>query len=245
METLPPQAPDSNTWLEQFAGSLQAQRDRAREFLTSQLARLERAETSLEARIKRLEENAEIQRRLIRAQAAAASQGGRLDWEAEKRRVLAALESDLDPNDPQQQAERLRIEKVLQTTEQALADKDRQIEELEHRLGDNARGRDADSAAIEGVLDGDAVVQQERERLRELQEQWREKLSQAEIELSVQRAKLARDRAELDERLRFAEATLPQVPTASDPADRQKRSAPGRWLARLGLTEDDRNKPDL
>ena len=90
-------------------------------------------------------------------------------------------------------------------------------------------------------MDGDSAVQQERERLKELQEQWQEKLRQAEIDLSLQRAKLARDRAELDERIRLAESALAGGPVASGPADRQKRSAHGRWLARLGLTDADRD----
>jgi hypothetical protein len=246
METLPPQSPSPETWAEQFLGSLQAQRDRARDFLAAHHARLERAEATLGSQLRRLEQSAELQRQPIQAQSAAAGaqRGGCLDWETEKRRVLASLESDFDRHDPQQQAERLRIEDVFQSTERALAEKDLQIEELKRKLrqtgGDDELEADR-QAATERLLDGDCVVQQERERLRELQEQGREKLRAAEIDMSLQRAKLARDRAELEERIRLAECALVGGPVTPGSADRQKRSAHGRWLARLGLTAEDRD----
>ncbi len=245
METLPPQSPNPETRAEQFTGLPQSQRDQMRDSLAAHCARLERAEAALEAQLQRLEENTELQRQLIKAQSAAtgAQQGGRLDWEAEKRRVMAALESDFDRHEPQQQAERLRIEDVLQSTERALAEKDRQIEELTRRLGqpggDDGVGADR-QAEIGRLLDADSAVQQERERLKELQEQGREKLRQAEIDLSLQRAKFARDRAELDERIRLAESEPVGGPVAPGPADRQNHPAHGRWLARLGLTDEDR-----
>ena len=153
------------------------------------------------------------------------------------------MESDLDENDSDQRAERLKIEDVLRTTEKIIADRDREIQELQQRLQDAARGvRTAagEATAIDQVLDGDAAVREEREQLKQLQEQWREKLRQAEIDLSVERATLARQRAELEERILSTEDGSPQAPAAAGTANPAERSASGRWLARLGLTEADR-----
>ncbi|MEN6449997.1 MAG: hypothetical protein ABFC96_05870, partial [Thermoguttaceae bacterium] len=170
--------------------------------------------------------------------------GGRLDWEAEKRRILAALESDGQPCDRPQRVERAKIEDVLHTTERIIAEKDRRIAELTQRLAELGGDGPCDAdrqTVIERLLDADALVQQERQRLAQLQEEWRDKLRQGEIDLSLQRAKLARERAELEERIRLAECAIAGGPVTSTPADRQKRSSHGRWLARLGLTEADRD----
>ncbi|MBU4397743.1 MAG: hypothetical protein KKE86_00265, partial [Planctomycetes bacterium] len=146
--------------------------------------------------------HAELQRQLAQARSNTANRAdgeptrnGILDWEAEKRRILDALETDFDQSDRQQRVERLKIEDVLQTTGKVIAEKDREIEELRRRLEEqdgDAKIETERSAAIDRVIDGDAVIRRERERLEQLQEQWREKLRQAEVELSVERAKLAR-----------------------------------------------------
>ncbi len=137
----------------------------------------------------------------------------------------------------------MQIEDVLQSSERALAEKDRQIEELTRQLGQPAGDGPLEAdrqAVIDRLLGGDGAVQQERERLKELQQEWQAKLRQAEIDLSLQRAKLARNRADLEERIRLAECALAGGPAGAGPADRQKRPAHGRWLARLGLTDADR-----
>ena len=195
------------------------------------------------------EAQAELQRQLSCAEADAARHVGEkplplgtLDWEAEKRRILAVLETDLDVNDPAQQAERLKIEDVLNTTEKALAEKDREIEELRRRLaaqGGSARIEAEQSAARDQAIDADAVVREERQRLAQLQEQWREKLRQTEVEMSLERAKLARRHAELEERARNLPAA---APAAANLPDQPEQPASGRWLARLGLTEADRER---
>lgn len=242
-ETLPQESPSPEAWAEQFLESLQAERERVREFLAANRVRLERAEAALEAEIERLEqrvEAAEAQPSAPRVPVIQHRKGAPLDWEAEKRRILAALEAGYDPRDPQQETERVRIEEVIETTEQALAEKDRQIEQLTKRLAelDDHAANGHQQASDEQLLNADTLIQQERQRLKELQEQWQEKLRLAEIEVSLQRAKVARDRAELEERIRLAECAI--VGPVGTPAERQKRPR-GRWLARLGLTEADRD----
>ena len=83
-------------------------------------------------------------------------------------------------------------------------------------------------------MDEDAIIHQERATLKQLQEQWREKLRQAEIEISMERAQIARQKAELDARCRAL--ALPAA-AADDGGGRKLGDRPprGQWLARLGL----------
>ena len=68
-----------------------------------------------------------------------------------------------------------------------------------------------------------------------LEGQWREKLRQAEIDISVERAKLARERSDLDAKLRSFEDAGGDAPNGT-PTPKQS----GRWLSRLGLKDDDK-----
>ena len=82
------------------------------------------------------------------------------------------------------------------------------------------------------------MIQQERERLKKLQEQWREKLRQAEIDLSLEQRSSpgnAPNWKRRPERPRM----MPGRYSRSGEQDRQNAEQParGRWLARLGLTE--------
>lgn len=177
--------------------------------------------------------------------APAAGQGDKLDWESQKQRLLAALEADADDDedDDERRQERLTMRQVIDRTDAALAAKDREIEDLRlllsaqsTNIGEVAVG----AAAFAEMLSADEVVRGERERLQQLQLEWEEKLRQAEIELSVQRAKIARERAEIEERQRLLEQQQPDRPS-SDASDTGKNAKPqrGRWLARLGLKDDE------
>jgi len=106
--------------------------------------------------------------------------------------------------------------------------------------GSDAKIETERSAATDRAIDGDAVIQRERERLEQLQEQWREKLRKAEVELSVERAKLARRHAELEERAKAGVAETPlEAGEEANAAEKVEQSVGGRWLARLGLVEAD------
>ena len=172
-----------------------------------------------------------------------------MDWEAQKQRLLAQLESDHDETDPVQKADRLTIENAVQMTDVALAAKDREVQEirleveelrglLENQsssIGQLAVG----ASAFAGMLDKDELVRQERESLQKMQEAMREQLKKAEIDISMERAKIARDRAELDEKLHSLQREQAQQ-AASDPAsggDKAKKPTRGRWLSRLGLSD--------
>jgi cysteinyl-tRNA synthetase len=199
--------------------------------------------------------NSRLQEQLSKAKTTATafaketrSQQPSLDWESEKLRILAALESDLDENDSEQRAERLKIEDVLRATENAIAkkdeeiaEKDSEIRELKQRLVEASETGPLDqmAATIEQTLQNDIIIQQERERLRQLEEQVQSRMCRAEIEISLERAKLARERAEIEERLRLAGLDAAKPAGEPNAAEQPTR---GRWLSRLGLTEADRER---
>lgn len=192
--------------------------------------------------------NTELQGELERARAAgirvaAASSGVTLNWEDQKRRILAALEADSDEDDEERAAERLKIEDVIRKTDEAIAEKDREIGELKALLGDQSNNLGAvavGAAAVGELLDTDEIIQEERENLRRLQAEWEEKLRKAEIDISIERAQIARNRAQLEERLRVFEEKGGQAEADSSTSDKPSGSnkpTRGRWLARLGLKD--------
>ena len=89
--------------------------------------------------------NAELQQQVARARSTAAKlaqqarKPGWLDWEAEKLRILAALEADDDQDDEAQQSERLGIVEVLRITDEVIAAKDGEIQRLKKCLEEQTR----------------------------------------------------------------------------------------------------------
>jgi hypothetical protein len=170
--------------------------------------------------------------------------GEPLDWEAQKRQLMARLEADFDEDDEEDQADRLTVEGAIRITDQVVADKEREIAELKKQLKAAANTADeatagfgdvaVGAAAIADMLDQDDLIKQERENLKRLQDQWQEKLRKAEIDISVERAKIGRERAEMVEQL---ENLAAQKLSAS--SDEEPEKVRGRWLSRLGLKDDD------
>ena len=186
-------------------------------------------------------QNADLQGQLARArstQPAAESTGGALDWEAEKQRVLAALESDFDEEDGEAKAERLKIEEVVRETDRVLAERERECSELKKLLEDQSSSLGSvavGAAALGEVLDSDAIIREERQKLDLVQQEWREKLRQAEIDISIERAKLAREKAEMEDKLRTI-GDLGDTPRDGvDGSATSEKSARERWRERLGL----------
>jgi hypothetical protein len=83
------------------------------------------------------------------------------------------------------------------------------------------------------ILDTDELIRQERARLVELQQMWETKLREAEVEISIERAKLARERLELEEQLRSLKSSE-QSASAGSSGNTLRRS---RWLKQLGLSD--------
>lgn len=317
METSPLPTSGSEAWVERFAATLNAERERAREFLGAQLARLERAETIVEQQLDRLEQelhghcdevgrlqaerdalvtrlaeaeaqlqaaeesslgqrpadehgeidedgprryelalddirqlrnrNNELQQQLAKARSTASTlarqsrQPGMLDWEAEKQNILAALEASSDEEDESQRGDRDKMAEVLQATNSIVEEKDHEIESLKQRLEELESKKTSVpvAGAVDKTLDSDAVVREERERLKRLQEEWRDKLRQAEVEIALERAKIARQRAEMESQHHVTEDAAAKAAESTTPGQSERTSMHGRWLARLGLTDAD------
>jgi hypothetical protein len=96
---------------------------------------------------------------------------------------------------------------------------------------------------VASALDQDAVIREERDKLAQLQEEWRKKLRQAEIDISVERARITRDRAEIEDKLAAFEKERANQVSEGDsngaPAAASKKPTRGRWLTRLGLKDGD------
>lgn len=172
----------------------------------------------------------------------AAPAGGGLDWEAQKRRMLAMLE-EYDDGTEDEANERLTIQGTLEITDSVVAAKDAEIAELHKLLSEqssNIGNVAVGAAAIAQLVESDEVIQHERERARQLQTEWEGKMRTAEVEISVERAKLARERAELEEKLRTLEersASFGAHAPANPGAAEHKEPKRGRWLERLGLKD--------
>jgi chromosome segregation ATPase len=186
---------------------------------------------------------AELEARLKKAgsgSAASAAVGGAMDWESQKKRWLASLEED-ERDDEEAVAERQSIEGTIRITDQIVEQKDREIADLKRLLEekpDSGSGTAAAATATAELLDSDETIRLEREKLREAQAEWREKIGKAEIDISVERAKIARERMELEEKLRLYQNEQAARPSDGTPAAPEK-PARGRWLSRLGLKDLD------
>ena len=95
---------------------------------------------------------------------------------------------------------------------------------------------------MQQAVDEDELVKQERGKLNALQEQMREKLRAAEVDISLERAKLAREKSTLEEKLADLEGAIEkriaqiQAENGGElPKQRRKRN----WRSRLGLDSDD------
>lgn len=167
--------------------------------------------------------------------------GGGFDWEAQKRRLMQELDAEIDESDEKQASDKMTVEATIRITDSVIADKDREIKELQQLLenqssniGDVAVG----AAAIAGFLDQDELISQERESLKRLQEEWREKLRQAEIDISVERARLGRERTELQGQIETMDQQRQQNESMSEGESADNTQPRGRWRKRLGLKDD-------
>jgi hypothetical protein len=188
--------------------------------------------------------NAELEEKIARGGGlpSAGAASGPMDWESQKQRMLAKLESDFDGDDEDEKQDKLTVEGAIRITDSVVAEKDHEIAELQRLLAEqsqNLGGVAVGAAAIAGMLDDDALIRQEREKLEALQGEWREKLRKAEIDISVERAKIARERAQLEEKLKdLQHARGGDSQEANGAEDGGKKPKRGRWLARLGLGEE-------
>ena len=135
---------------------------------------------------------------------ASSSSGDAMSWEERKKLILQQMEagsfdgesfsrdvgqSDSDePLDPVAYVRQLNDEIVK--TRDELERRDAEIHELRSLLDAQSGACDGGvaigAAAIAEMIDADELIQQERERLQVLQEEWEEKFRQGEIEASLE-----------------------------------------------------------
>ncbi len=184
--------------------------------------------------------NAELAKEVADAKSAAAkaptASGSAFNWERQKQRLLEQLETDFDAKDPRQAKDKLTVEGTIRITDQLIAERDEEIAELKKLLecqSGNIGDVTVGASAIAEMIDRDEIVKQERSNLKLLQDEWREKLRAAEVDIAVERAKLARERAELEERIQ----SLEKGATAAK-SESTKGSSGRRWLDHLGIKSD-------
>ncbi len=170
--------------------------------------------------------------------------GGGSDWAAQRARLMAMLEEEDGEGDvgAERTAERATVQKTIAATDRVVANKDQEIAELRAALESRPAATAADAEEQQRrdeILDADELVAAERQRLAALTVEWEEKLRAAELEFSVERAKLAREQAALREKTFDLEKSAPQT-SGGEPVDVSKPRR--RWLAALGLHEDDDEK---
>ncbi len=195
--------------------------------------------------------NEELQEQLARARQGGGANAGHirpgvLNWEAEKMRILAALEANFEEENEEDREEKPKIQDVIRKTDRLVEEKNREIGELRGLLEsqtNNIGSMAVGAAALGEILDADAIIQEERKNLARLQEECRDKLRQAEVEISLERAKIARERSQLNEKIRILEEqgiNLASIAEAKEP----EKPPRGRWRARMGLTnsEDEQKK---
>jgi len=196
------------------------------------------------------EELAELKAQGARPAVSTATAGE--DWETTKRRLLAQLEGDegQPPAARLSNDDRLTVEGAIRITDEMVQQRDREIAELKEQLAGQhetaiAEQTPAEAAEAARVFDQDDIILEERKRLLQMQQEWQDKLRQAEVEISVQRAKIARERSEVDEKLRVLEeqkSTLAAQQSSGEMPSANKPQKPARrWLTRMGLKENDKD----
>src|SRR5690606_5828614 len=120
-------------------------------------------------------------------------------WEATKKRLLAELQGDATGPAPLSEEDRLTVEGAIRITDEAVAQRDQEIAELKEKLAQLSKAKpttSVGSSSTSGSTAGDADPEtaDQRQRLRELEQEWSEKIRKAEVELSIERAKFARQR---------------------------------------------------
>jgi chromosome segregation ATPase len=186
--------------------------------------------------------NAELESRLASAKRSSGpSDSGGMDWESQKRRMLASLEDEGGSEGTEErQQERASIENTIEMTDAVVAEKDREIEQLRTQLAEAASEKPGAAEQerqqkIDELVNADEIVAEHRQRIAQLEREMEEKLRAAELELSVERAKMARDRTELEELRIDLESRRPSHDAGSGTKSLPRR----RWLSKLGLGAED------
>lgn len=189
--------------------------------------------------------------------------GDFLDWEEEKRRLMAMLESDFqedEPATPEEQmaasTERIKMEDLIEQTDRVIQIKIQEIEELKSLLENQSSqvgNLSVGIGAFEAAFNHDELISEERENLKRLQQELHEKLKKAEVEISIERAKVAREKAEINDMLGSLGLTREKIAAAIEESMKQeasegeeklrainpKSNKQARWFNKMGIKDDD------
>lgn len=184
----------------------------------------------------------ELSTRLAQFQSPKSLSSEAWSWEERKQAWLRQLEEEADEGTTDTK-KKLEIQEILDRTTQEVERRDREIADLKSLLEQQAvaaNGMAVGAAAVAQIIEADELIVEERQRLKQLQEEWEQKQRQGEIEMSLERAKLARERLELQEKLRSLEAMQPMIQEPTEPGDspQSSRRPRGNWLSRLGLRDE-------
>ncbi len=182
----------------------------------------------------------ELSIRLAEYQAPTSHSSESFSWEERKLAWLRQLEHETQVENNVSPSRVLEIEKVIEQTDRELLRRDKEIADLKSLLQEQSvasNGMAVGAAAISQIIEADDLIIEERQRLKQLQEDWEQKQRQGEIEMSLERAKLARERLELQERMRSLEAIHANQVMDEKGAPSLGKSK-GNWLARLGLRDE-------
>ncbi|MGB7348146.1 MAG: hypothetical protein WBD20_28235 [Pirellulaceae bacterium] len=135
-----------------------------------------------------------------------------------------------------------QLNEALQRALHEVEKRDEELVELREALEDGgSTPRSAienGTAAIEDLVDVDALIRDERERLQNQQREWEERFRETEIAASLERAKLSRERRELGRKNAELEEQLIHFRRESEMDQKSGGKGSRRWLAMLGLSDE-------
>lgn len=177
-----------------------------------------------------------------------------MTWEERKKLIFKQMEDDCfdadlfvanlsrENHNEQSRQPRETPELFVERLLRDLESKSEEINELRYLLDQQSQTHDGQiavgAAAIATMIDDNELIQQERQRLQQLQIEWEEKFRDGEIEASFERAKLSRERQELAKRQELLEEQLEDLKREREQAASPKGGSSRRWLVKLGLAED-------
>ncbi len=166
-----------------------------------------------------------------------------LSWEERKRELLEQLESESSNESGENPTIDAEMQRILAEKNQELASREQEIRELRNLVEQQSisqNGFAIGAAAVADIVEADDLIIAERMKLREMQHEWEQKQRQSEIEMSLERAKLARERLELQDKLRELQQLQKESGVDERNACSEKSSTKprGNWFARLGLKDD-------
>lgn len=185
-----------------------------------------------------------------------------MDWEERKRQILAELENDsFDAESflttmnediasgngivggfesPAEYVEALNAE--LKNLSQRLQTQEKENQDLITRLESASAQASEVSQSLEDIP-VDEQVQQERDKLARMEADWQERFREAEIEASMERAKMSRERRMMELKNQALEEQVEALKVyEKDLANSQSKETGGarrKWMAKLGISEDE------